>query len=620
MATDTEDTAKGRDLHAFRALLPLIWDQAEPGLRVRLLTAVLLTLATAGLNALAPVLFKQLVDRFTASVALLPALLPALLLGAYIALQCLAFVVGELRWFLYGKVEQRVQRRLTLLLFDHVHALSLCFHLGRHTGGLQQTIGNGLMGYRLVLFNALFVVVPLIFELALVGFVLGGFYDPLFVTIVAATTALYVVSFVIGVERQRTALRETTSAYTEAFAKAADSYLNYETIKYFGGERHVRSLFDRSLTVGEAKGTLFYNIRSVTGLIQALCLTLGLGAVVVAAARAVAGGSMTVGDFVLVNAYMLQLIRPLGVLSFAYREIKMGLTYVEKMTALLDERSEIVEAPAARVLPDGPGEIVFSDVSFAYDERRPVLDGVSFRVPPGHTLAVVGASGAGKSTLSRLLFRFYDLTGGRIAIDGAALPELTLTSLRAAIAVVPQDTALFNDTLEYNIGIAAPAAGRGEIEDAARLAEIHDFIATLPDGYDTVVGERGLKLSGGEKQRVAIARAVLKHPRIFIFDEATSALDSHTERAIQRNLEAVSRGTTTLIIAHRLSTVVHADEILVLDGGRVAERGRHEALLAAGGLYAAMWQRQQRGHHADEDVVDEDFGDEDFGGKDPSYA
>jgi ATP-binding cassette subfamily B protein len=329
---------------------------------------------------------------------------------------------------------------------------------------------------------------------------------------------------------------------------------------------------------------------------------------------------MTVGDFVLVNAYMLQLIRPLGVLSFAYREVKMGLTYVEKMTVLLDERSEIVEAPAARVLPDGKGELVFSDVCFAYDERRPVLDGVSFRVAPGRTLAVVGASGAGKSTLSRLIFRFYDLTGGTIAIDGASLSEVTLASLRAAIAVVPQDTALFNDTLEHNIAIGRPAASRGEIEDAARLAEIHDFIATLPDGYETVVGERGLKLSGGEKQRVAIARAVLKLPRIFIFDEATSALDSHTERAIQRNLETVSRGTTTLIIAHRLSTVVHADEIIVLDNGRVAERGRHAALLEEGGLYAAMWRRQQRGHHAGEDVADVDIGDGDFAGKDPSYA
>jgi ABC-type transport system involved in Fe-S cluster assembly fused permease/ATPase subunit len=614
MAGDTEDTAKGRDLHALRALLPLIWHQAGTGLRVRLLTAMLLTLATAGLNALAPVLFKALVDRFTASVALLP----ALLLGAYIAVQCLALIVGELRWFLYGKVEQRVQRRLTLLLFDHVHALSLRFHLGRHTGGLQQTIGNGLMGYRLVLFNVLFIVIPLIFELALVGIVLGGFYAPVFVGIVALTTALYVVSFIIGVERQRTALRETTSAYTEAFAKAADSYLNYETIKYFGGESHVRGVFDRSLARGEAKGTLFYNIRSVTGLVQALFLTFGLGAVVVAAARAVASGSMTIGDFVLVNAYMLQLIRPLGVLSFAYREIKMGLTYVEKMTALLDERSEIVEAPAARVLPKGKGEIVFDKVSFAYDQRRPVLDGVSFRVPPGRTLAVVGASGAGKSTLSRLLFRFYDLTGGSIAIDGTNLPELTLASLRAAIAVVPQDTALFNDTLAYNIAIGARGVSRDQIEAAARLAEIHDFIAMLPEGYETVVGERGLKLSGGEKQRVAIARAVLKHPRIFIFDEATSALDSHTEGAIPPNLEAVSRGTTTLIIAHRLSTVVHADEIIVLDTGRIAERGRHEALLAAGGLYAAMWRRQQRGHHADEDVTD--VTDEAMEGRDPSYA
>jgi ATP-binding cassette, subfamily B, heavy metal transporter len=618
--TNKDGKKRGRDLHALRALLPLIWAQAETGLRLRLLAAVLLTLATASLNAFAPVLFKEVVDRFAAAEKMSAATLPALLLATYIAVQCLAFVVAELRFFLYGRVEQHVQRRLALALFDHVHALSLRFHLGRHTGGLQQTIGNGLLGYRLILSNAIFIVVPLIFELAAIGFVLAGFYDPLFLAIVALTTALYIVSFVVGVERQRAALRDTNSAYTESFAKAADSYLNYETIKYFGGESHVRGQFDRSLAIGEAKGTLFYNVRSLTGLVQALCLSCGVGAIVVAASRAVAGGGMSLGDFVLVNAYMLQLIRPLGNLSFAYREIKMGLTYVEQMLALLDERNEIVEAPAARVLPEGPGEIVFADVSFAYDERRPVLDKVSFRVPPGRTLAVVGASGAGKSTLSRLLFRFYDLSFGSIAIDGADLSELTLASLRAAIAVVPQDTALFNDTLEYNIGIAAPESGRAEIEAAARLAEIHDFIASLPDGYETVVGERGLKLSGGEKQRVAIARAVLKQPRIFIFDEATSALDSHTERAIQRNLETVSRGTTTLIIAHRLSTVVHADEIIVLDGGRVAERGRHEKLLAAGGLYEAMWRRQQRGRHAEEDGDENVEGGEDVEGKDPSYA
>jgi ABC-type transport system involved in Fe-S cluster assembly fused permease/ATPase subunit len=592
MAETSTTTIK--DLRILRLLLPLLWRQAERGLRRRLVAGMLLILATAALGAAAPVLFKRLVDAFSGETAANPLVIPVLLIVAYALAHWLGRTVAELRWFTYGRFEQSIQRQLALLLFDHIHRLSLRFHLGRRTGGLQQTVANGLLGYRLVLFHGLFVVLPLAVELALVGAVLVGFYSPIFLVIVLATAGLYVVSFVIGVERQRAPQREATNAYIDAFARSADSYLNYETIKYFGGEDHVRGQFDDALRRGVDGWSRFYVFRTLTGLAQAVWLALGLGGLAFFAARSVAGGSMTLGDFVLVNTYMLQLWRPLDNLGFAYREIKMGLTYVEHLLELLDEDAEIADAPGALPLAEGPGEIVFAGVDFAYDARRTVLEQVNFRTPAGHTLAVVGPSGSGKSTLSRLLFRFYDTTGGHIAIDGQRLGALTLQSLRAAIAVVPQDTPLFNDSLAYNIGFGRPGASRGEIEAAARLAQIHDFIAGLPDGYDTVVGERGLKLSGGEKQRVAIARAVLKQPRIFVFDEATSALDSKTERAIQRDLQTVLAGTTTLIIAHRLSTIVHADEILVLVAGRVVERGGHSALLAAGGAYAGMWHQQQQ--------------------------
>jgi ATP-binding cassette subfamily B protein len=399
-------------------------------------------------------------------------------------------------------------------------------------------------------------------------------------------------------QRQRGPQRAANAAYVDAFARAADSFINFETVKYFAGETTVRAHLDEALTRGEDGWSSFYKWRTATGLVQSVWLTLGFAALVALAAVRVVDGTMSIGDFVLVNAYMIQLARPLETLGLAYREIKLGLGYVEHLLELLAERPEVKERGDAPALPPGPGEIVFDRVSFAYDARRGVvIDDVSFRIPAGRTLAVVGPSGSGKSTLSRLLFRFYDPTGGEITIDDHRIGYVTLASLRAAIAVVPQDTALFNDTIEYNIAIGRASASRAEIEEAARLAEIHDFVAGLPDGYATVVGERGLKLSGGEKQRVAIARAVLKRPRIFVFDEATSALDSATERLIQRNLETLSRGTTTLIVAHRLSTIVQADEIIVLDEGRIVERGRHDALLRQDGVYAAMWRRQQEHGH-----------------------
>ncbi len=555
----SEASSPTQDLRILRLLLPLLWRQADAALRWRLAATVVLILATALLNAAAPLAFKALVDDFSAAGAAAPVALPLLLVGDYALIQFLARAVAELRWVGYGRLEQRIQGRLLLLLFDHLHGLSLRFHLSRKTGGLQQVVGNGLLGYRLILFHGLFVVLPLALELALIGAVLLGFYPSAFLVIVLATTALYVLSFVFGAERQRVPQRAANQAYIDAFARAGDSYINYETIKYFGAERRVRDAFAAEIGRGVDGWSQFYTLRTLIGVAQAVWLATGLGIIVLLAARNVVTGTMTLGDFVLVNAYMIQLWRPLENLGFAYREMKMGLTYVEQMLELIDEETEIADTAAAKPLPEGPGDVVFAHVGFAYDDRRTVLAEVSFRIPAGRTVAVVGPSGSGKSTLSRLLFRFYDASRGTISVDGRTLPSVTLSSLRAAIAVVPQDTPLFNDTLLYNIGIGRAGAERAAVEDAARLAEIHDFIAALPDGYDTVVGERGLKLSGGEKQRIAIARAVLKRPRIFVLDEATSALDSRTERAIQRNLLAVSRGTTTLIIAHRLSTVIHAD-------------------------------------------------------------
>jgi ATP-binding cassette, subfamily B, heavy metal transporter len=585
---------KGRlkeELRALKSLTPYLWPRDSLGLRVRVVLALGFLIAGKLVNIYVPLFYKHAVDALSpANVAVT---VPVALIVAYGVARVMAQGFNELRNAVFAKVSQRAVRRLALTAFRHIHALSLRFHLERRTGGLARAIERGVQGIEFLLSFMLFNVVPTIFEILLVCGILWRLFDWTFAAVTFVTILAYI-AFTFSITDWRVRFRrEMNERNTESNVKAVDSMLNFETVKYFANEEHEARRYDAALQAYERAAVKSETTLTLLNLGQGTIIAIGLVSVMTLAGKGIAAGEMTVGDFVLVNAYLMQLYTPLNFLGMVYRNIKQSLTDLEQMTSLLAVEPEIVDRPAAPPLVLGGGALAFRHVDFRYDPRRPILTDVDFQVPPGATVAIVGPSGAGKSTIARLLFRFYDVDAGAIEIDGQDIRDVTQDSLRRAIGVVPQDTVLFNDTIYYNVAYGRPGATRAEVEQAARLARIHDFIATLPDGYDTMVGERGLKLSGGEKQRVAIARVILKSPIILIFDEATSALDTKTEREIQASLAEVSAGRTTLVIAHRLSTIVDADEILVLEDGKVVERGHHSDLLRRHGVYAMMWARQQ---------------------------
>jgi len=586
------DERLGQGLRALKGLGPYLWPRDSLELRARVVLALALLIAGKLVNIAIPFFYKDAVDALSVKSPGAIAV-PIAVILAYGAARVLSQGFNELRNAVFAKVGQRAVRQIALAAFRHIHSLSLRFHLERRTGGLARAVERGTAGIEFLLSFMLFNIVPTVFEIVVVCGILWRLYSWAFAAVTLATIVTYIGFTFLMTDWRIRFRREMNTRNSEANTKSVDSLLNFETVKYFANEAHEAERYDRALSAYERAAVRSETTLALLNVGQGVIIAGGLIGVMTLAAEGVAAGRMTVGDFVLVNAYLLQLYIPLNFLGVVYRNIKQSLTDLEQMMALLKIIPDIEDRPGAPALLVPQGTLTFRHVDFRYDPRRAILGDVDFAVPPGATLAVVGPSGAGKSTIARLLFRFYDVDDGAIEIDGQDIREVTQDSLRRAIGVVPQDTVLFNDTIYYNIAYGRPGAGRAEIEAAARRAHIHDFIAGLPDGYETVVGERGLKLSGGEKQRVAIARVVLKAPKILIFDEATSALDTKTEREIQASLAEVAADHTTLVIAHRLSTVVDADQILVLDGGHIVERGHHRELLARGGVYAAMWARQQ---------------------------
>ncbi len=575
-----------------RSVLPYLWPRGAPSLRVRVVLAMAALFAARVASVYIPVFYARAVDALSLDDAGLIAV-PFALVFAYGAARILSLAFNEARDAIFVNVAERAIRTIALEVFRHLHALSLRFHLGRQTGRLSQAISRGTRAISLLLRFSLFSIFPTAIELVLVFVILWNMLDAAIALTTMATVVLYVVYTLVVTEWRIKFRRRMNEEEGRASNKSIDSLLNFETVKYFGNEGHEERRLDDALQGYERAAVMNQVSLSLLNIGQAAIIAAGLTAVMLLSAYGIVAGTMTIGGFVLANTYLMQLYQPLNIFGFIYREIKQALIDIEEMFDLLDESDEVPDAPEAGSLVVDGGRIEFDGVAFGYDSRRPLLEDVSFAIPAGRTLAIVGPSGAGKSTVSRLLFRFYDVDGGAVRIDGQDVREVTRSSLRAAIGIVPQDTVLFNDTIYYNIAYGRPDATPAEVERAARLARIHDFIVSTPDGYQTVVGERGLKLSGGEKQRVAIARTVLKNPSILILDEATSALDSETEREIQQNLRELSRGRTTLSIAHRLSTIVDAHEILVLEAGHIVERGRHHELVALDGRYADMWRRQQ---------------------------
>lgn len=555
--------------------------------------AIMLVLSAAVLTAAGPIALKFLVDNFGTTDGFVFASGSLAFIAMYVASQWAARSLSELQALAHGRAEQRVHRRLSRGLFGHIMSLPMQFHLERKTGALSQTLNQGLLGFRLILQHAVYSILPVIAQLATMAGVLLHFGHPTFLGILGGSLFAYTAAFAYGVIRISGPAHAVSAAHIDANAVMTESIINYETVKHFDAEHHVRGQYDEALGKSEKQWAEFYTRKAANGLVVATIFGLSLAACVGYAAWEVAAGRMTVGDFVLVNTYLLMIVRPLEMLGVALRDIAQGLAFVSQMLDLMREESEPrVESLSSDVAPIA-ARLVFDNVSFAYRPGRDVLRNVSFSVPPGRTVAIVGRSGSGKSSLIRLLMRLYEPNSGQILIDEVNVNEMPTSQLRSMTGVVPQDMVLFNDTIANNIAFGRHGCSSSEIERVAKLAHIHAFVSTLPDGYETVVGNRGLKLSGGEKQRVAIARAALKRPRIYIFDEATSSLDVPTERAILRNLIEVSRGTTTLIIAHRLATVIHADEIVVLDGGCIIERGSHRKLLGMKGTYAAMWRSQR---------------------------
>ena len=596
-------------------LWPYIWPADRPDLKSRVVLATMLLFAAKLATVAVPFTFKWATDALAGhgtaplgpdNIIAWALATPVMMTLAYGGMRILMASLTQVRDGIFAKVAMNAVRRLAMLTFDHMHLLSLRFHLERKTGGLTRVLERGRNAIETIVRMVLLQLAPTIVELALIVAVLLYHFDWRYVAAIGVTVALYMWFTYLATEWRISIRREMNTSDTDANAKAIDSLLNYETVKYFSAETREGKRYDRAMERYEDASVKAYVSLAVLNAGQAVVFTLGLVATMVLCVRGIERGTNTVGDFVMINAMMIQLYQPLNFMGMVYREIKQAVIDIELMFSMLGRKPEIEDKPGATPLQVRAGTIRFENVSFAYEPARPILKGLSFEVAAGDTVAIVGPSGAGKSTISRLLFRFYDVTGGRIVIDGQDVRDVTQVSLRAAIGMVPQDTVLFNDTIRYNSRYGRWDASDAEVEEAARQAQIDDFIRRSPKGYETEVGERGLKLSGGEKQRVAIARTILKGPPILVLDEATSALDSHTEKDIQDELDRVAENRTTLVIAHRLSTIVGADAILVLDDGVIVERGTHQELLACGGLYASMWNRQREADRARELLAEVD--------------